>query len=505
MQILTMREVYEAGPRRCHHPKCGERIRRRLYHRPRFQPVELPERSGVSDHRLLDPLSLARFRPGQPAGSAVAEAGSGSDGKNGFRYEGYHNSGFKPKSNDSYILIRSRLQLNIAALNMVQSGCPAPGCAAVSCRNRRYGPPNLNAWDLKLAYAEFGDPEKHWISVRVGRQLINYNNTIIANSEWRNQGRSYDAAVANLHYSRYRLGLFAASVVVPLAEGISHHQEGNNIYGAYGGIDHIISQLRAGAIPALARAAERGDRDHRQNQDRKQDEWAPGFRFKGTTLKNLEYSTEFVMERGNDGPNDIDAWGHDRRRRIQIRLALVKAAPFLPVRLRFRATRTRLTECTGHSTRCIRRLTTASASPTSSAGRTSSPTAPAITIEPRHRWTVTAQWLDFWLASPRTRSTTHPAGRSFAIRREITGHISVRKATFTTWYELNRHVNVGVGVGTSGVRSSSRGRPKTRTTTTPTSRLTSRMTELPDNLADPNWTGAATCDVMNLAAPLAPA
>src|SRR5580700_443029 len=30
-----------------------------------------------------------------------------------FRYEGYHNSGFKPKSNDSYILLRSRLQLNI--------------------------------------------------------------------------------------------------------------------------------------------------------------------------------------------------------------------------------------------------------------------------------------------------------------------------------------------------------------------------------------------------------
>src|SRR5580693_1045433 len=30
-----------------------------------------------------------------------------------FRYEGYHNSGFRQKSNDSYILLRSRLQLNI--------------------------------------------------------------------------------------------------------------------------------------------------------------------------------------------------------------------------------------------------------------------------------------------------------------------------------------------------------------------------------------------------------
>ena len=60
-------------------------------------------------------------------------------------------------------------------------------------------PPNTNRFDLKLAYAEIGDPEHQWISVRVGRQLINYNNTIIANSEWRDQGRSYDAVVTNLH------------------------------------------------------------------------------------------------------------------------------------------------------------------------------------------------------------------------------------------------------------------------------------------------------------------
>src|SRR5581483_1592866 len=81
------------------------------------------------------------------------------------------------------------------------------------------------------------------MSVRVGRQLINYNNSIIANSEWRNQGRSYDAVVTNLRHDRYRLGIFAASVVVPLAFGISHHQDGNNIYGLYGGIDRLLPNL----------------------------------------------------------------------------------------------------------------------------------------------------------------------------------------------------------------------------------------------------------------------
>jgi hypothetical protein len=74
----------------------------------------------------------------------------------------------------------------------------------------------------------------------VGRQLINYNNTIIANSEWRNQARSYDAAVLNLNAKREHLGIFAASAVVPQAYGVSPHQEGNNIYGAYGRIDDFL-------------------------------------------------------------------------------------------------------------------------------------------------------------------------------------------------------------------------------------------------------------------------
>src|ERR1700744_2734519 len=156
-----------------------------------------------------------------------------------FRYEGYHDSGFKKNNNDSYILLRSRLQMTIQPTVWMRVVAQLQD-ARPFMQKPPWGPPNENTWDLKLAYAEFGDPESQWISVRVGRQLISYNNTIIADSEWRNQARSYDAVVANLHYSRYRLGLFAASVVIPLEYGISHHEEGNNIYGAYGGIDNLM-------------------------------------------------------------------------------------------------------------------------------------------------------------------------------------------------------------------------------------------------------------------------
>ena len=70
-----------------------------------------------------------------------------------------------------------------------------------------------------------------------------------------------------------------------------------------------------------------------------------------------------------------------------------------------------------------------------------------VTIEPHRRWTVTTQYLDFWLASA-TDSLYNTSGGS--IVRDSTGksgtHIG-READVYTWWELNRHINVGVGVG----------------------------------------------------------
>jgi len=362
-----------------------------------------------------------------------------------FRYEGYHDGSFKSHNNDSYILLRSRLQLNLKATEWFKLVAQVQD-ARPFMQKPPWGPPNLNAWDLKLAYAELGDPEKQWISLRVGRQLINYNSTIIANSEWRNQARSYDAVVANLHYDRYRLGLFAASVVVPSAEGISHHQEGNNINGAYGSIDHIVpnSVLEPFALWRLQPSV--AIETTGKVKTGKQDEWAYGFRFKGVMLKNLDYSAEWIGERGNDGPNDIDAW------------ATIDGLGYRFDKLWWKP-------------RVFWQYDYASGDKNPTDGvhgtfDTMYPTAhdrfgisdqfgwqnivsqrAGLTIEPRHRWTVTGQYLDLWLARGRDALYNTSGG---AIVRDSTGksgtHIGQEYDAYT-WYELNRHVNVGVGVG----------------------------------------------------------
>ena len=70
-----------------------------------------------------------------------------------------------------------------------------------------------------------------------------------------------------------------------------------------------------------------------------------------------------------------------------------------------------------------------------------------LTLEPRHRWTMTAQYLDLRLASA-SDSLYNTSGAP--IVADATGRSGTqvgREFDAYSWYELNRHVNVGVGVG----------------------------------------------------------
>jgi hypothetical protein len=411
---------------------------------PASNPLSFLNGDAYRTYSSISPYTIPNFSPASLLDEQLPNWISfGSEER--FRYEGYHDSGFKLNNNDSYILVRSRLQMNIQPtpwmkfVTQVQDARPF-------MQKPPYGPPNLNAFDLKLAYAEFGDPETQWISLRVGRQLINYNNTIIANSEWRNQGRSFDAAVANLHHGPFSLGLFAASVVVPLAEGISHHQEGNNIYGAYGEIDHLVRNSALEPFVLWRVQPSVAIETTAKIKTGKQDEWASGIRFKGLTAKHVDYSMEWIGERGHDGPNAINAWATTvgagyRIDRLWSKPRLFGQADY--------ASGDRNPNDGTHGT-----FDTMYATAHDRFGITDQfgwqniiAERAGLTLEPRRRWTVTGQFLDFWLASA-TDSLYNTSGSS--IVRDTTGNSGThvgREVDAYTWYELNRHVNVGVGVG----------------------------------------------------------
>jgi hypothetical protein len=361
------------------------------------------------------------------------------------RYEGYNNGAFKSNNKDSYLLNRLRYQMTIRptgwfkVVSQMQDAC-------AFLQKPPYGPPNANRWDLKLAYAELGDPEKQWISVRVGRQLINYNNTLMADSEWRNQARSYDAVATNLHYDRYRLGIFAASVVNPLASGISHHLEGNNIYGLYGGIERIVpnSALEPFILWRVAPAVT-VETTGRPESGRLS-ERAYGFRLKMRTFRDFDASWESAWERGSAGANPIRAWGTTFGAGYRIDSAAWH--PRLFAQYDYASGDKNPTDRIHGTFDTIYPTAHDRFGISDQLGwQNIISVRGGMTLEPHRRWTVTAQCLDFRLANA-TDSLYNGSGAP--VVRDVTGksgtHIGDELDAYT-WYEVNRHVNLGAGFG----------------------------------------------------------
>jgi hypothetical protein len=366
------------------------------------------------------------------------------------RYEGYDNSSFKAKTDDSYILNRFRFQVDVHTASWLRVTAQVQDSRA-GYQNPPIGPPNTVRWDLKLAYAEVGAPDKHWFSLRVGRQLINYNNTIIADSEWRNQARSYDAAVLNLDAKREHLGIFAASAVIPQAYGVSPHQEGNNIYGAYGRIDDLVAphsnlepfflwrvQPAEVVEPAVSKTA-----------TAKENEKVLGLRFKAKAYSALDYGGELIYEGGKVGTQNIDAYAAQAGAAYRFNNTVAKPRVFAQYDYasgngnpKLNATHNTFDTIypTAHDRFGIVDLFGAQNIEAARAG---------TTVEPHRRLTFTVQGLDFWAPSA-LDSIYNTSGSAIVTNKTAHGNHVGAEVDGYSWYELNRHFNVGGGIGYFG-------------------------------------------------------
>jgi hypothetical protein len=369
-------------------------------------------------------------------------------GEERFRNEAYDNNSLKVNADDSYLLNRFRFQVDLHTPSWFQVTAQVQD-ARSGFQNPPIGPPNTVRWDLKLAYAEVGAPDQHWFSLRVGRQLINYNNTIISNSEWRNQARSYDAAVLNLNAKREHLGIFAASAVVPQAFGVSPHQEGNNIYGAYGRIDDLVPhsslepfflwRVQPAEVVEPAKAKTTGH----------ENEKAFGVRFKAQAHTALDYGGELIYEGGTVGTQSIGAWAAEGGAAYQFLNVAVKPRVF--TQYDYASGNSNPATNAKHST-----FDTIYPSAHDRFGITDifgwqniEAVRLGTTIEPHRRLTFTAQGLDFWAASA-LDSIYNTSGSAIVTNKTDHGRHLGAEVDGYSWYELNKHFNLGGGVGYFG-------------------------------------------------------
>jgi len=366
-----------------------------------------------------------------------------------FRYEGYSNSSFKAKVDDSYVLNRFRFQVDVRTPSWFRVTAQVQDARA-GLQNPPIGPPNTVRWDLKKAYVEIGAPEKHWFNLRVGRQLINYNNTIMANSEWRNQGRSYDAAVLNLNAKREHLGIFAASAVVPQAYGVSPHQEGNNIYGAYGRIDDFLVphsnlepfflwRVQPAEVVEAAVAKTTG----------KENEKAFGVRFKAQAHTALDYGGEAILETGTVGSQSIRASAAQAGAAYQFLNVATKPRFF-----------TQYDYATGNSNPAhnAKHTTFDTIYPTAHdrlgiadlfGWQNIESVRAGVTVEPHRRLSFTVQGLDDWAADA-LDSIYNTSGSAIATNKTDHGRHLGAEVDGYSWYELNKHFNLGGGIAHFG-------------------------------------------------------
>ena len=366
-----------------------------------------------------------------------------------FRYEAYDNNNLKLGTNDSYLLNRFRFQVDLHTPSWFRVTAQVQDARA-GFQNPPIGPPNTVRWDLKLAYAEIGDPEKHWFNLRVGRQLINYNNTILSNSEWRNQARSYDAAVLNLNAKREHLGIFAASAIVPQAYGVSPHQEGNNIYGAYGRLDDFVGKnsnlepfflwrVQPSEVVEAAKSKTTG----------KENEKALGARFKAQAHSALDYGGELILETGKVGSQPLRASAGEAGAAYQF--LNVAAKPRVFTQYDYATGNSNPAQNGSHTT-----FDTIYPSAHDRFGITDlfgwqniEAVRAGATIEPHRRLTFTVQGLDFWAADA-LDSIYNTSGSAIVTNKTDHGRHLGAEVDSYSWYELNRHFNVGGGVGYFG-------------------------------------------------------
>jgi hypothetical protein len=390
------------------------------------------------------PYDLPDFRPASRLNTRLPQW-IAFEAEERLRFEAYRNGSFKPDNDDAYFLNRFRYQMDLRPATWLKVVSQVQDARPVS-QNPPLGPPNENTWDLKLAYAEIGDPERQWISVRAGRQLISYNSTIVANSEWRNQGRSYDALTTNLHYRHFRLSIFAALPVVTRDSGVSRHQKGDDLFGAYGRIDGVIP--KAILEPFVLRRTQPSVTVELPDGSAKgtQHENGYGFRLKGKATPELDYSFESIVERGFDGSNPIRAWATSFGAAYSFSTVVWRPRMFGQYDFASGDDQPRdgvhgtfdTMYPTAHDRFGI----------TDQFGWQNIVAARGgLTVEPHRRWTVSAQYLNFWLASASDGLYNTSGGLLFRAAAGKYGTHVGEEFDIYTWYELNRHINIGTGIG----------------------------------------------------------
>jgi hypothetical protein len=215
------------------------------------------------------------------------------------RLEGFTGGGFTAGRDDLYWL--NRLRLNATAR-------PGPRLAfEVQAQDARVGgkdgqptgPPFRDAFDLRMAYAEVGNPQKDLVTARIGRQeLVFGEQRLVGHVSWLNTARTFDGARLTIRRAGYQLDAFGSSLVRIQNGTFNRSGYGNRFLGVHGTTQALA---RRGVVEAYAFL----------KRDPGLRRVTMGTRWAGPLPRHLDYGTEVAVQTGSAGTSTMRAWaGH---------------------------------------------------------------------------------------------------------------------------------------------------------------------------------------------------
>jgi hypothetical protein len=358
------------------------------------------------------------------------------------RIESYSGGGFRDGSSDSYLLTRFRAGVLIKPIRWFSVYGELQDATAF-WKAPPLAPPYQSTWDLRRAYVDFGDLEHSPLSFRAGRQDLNFGDArLVGTSYWRNASRGYDAAMVTINQPQFRLSAFAASPVVPLNNGLSHHQGGNNLHGVY----TALKKLVPGSVvePYVFWRLTPGVKTEAASLS-KLDEKTLGVRWAGNKSR-LDYNAEAVGQFGSIGGDHIRAWAWVAMAGYTFESARLKPRVFAEASF---ASGDQNSKDGRHGTfdQLYPNIHGQHGLSDQVAWQNLKETRAGVRISLRRNWLVAGSYSDWWLAS--ASDGFYNASGAIVARdtRGLSGTHIGQEFSAETSYRLDRHLELGAGIG----------------------------------------------------------
>ena len=224
------------------------------------------------------------------------------------RFESRQGLGYRAGINDSYNLVRTRVNIRVKPAPWLRfffqgQDARAPGIRA--------GLPNIgvfrDAFDVRQAYVRIGSDESP-VNLTAGRQLLILGDQrLVGALDWANTSREFDAVKLQIQGGGAKLTAFSASVVQnDPGRRINQSAEGNNLHGLYAAVENVVPgstlepYLLWQTTPSVVNELGlRGDLDR----------YTGGVRLWGKGIGPWDYNAALVKQWGDAAGAEIGAWG----------------------------------------------------------------------------------------------------------------------------------------------------------------------------------------------------